>query len=100
MARVTGPLLSLDASGTVYKTVTFAKWKGRNYCRQWFKPANPRTAAQIAQRALFTAAVASWHETPAEIQAQWDETARIFYISGFNYFVQQYILQGGYPTIP
>ena len=100
MARVTGPLLSLDASGTVYDTLTYAKWKERNYVRQWFKPANPQSAGQVAQRAVFAAGVADWQSQTAETQADWDEAARVFYISGFNYFVQQYIKQGGTPVIP
>jgi hypothetical protein len=45
MAKVTGPLMSLDASGTVGKTTTFSKWKGRNYVRLRVTPLNPRSNA-------------------------------------------------------
>lgn len=50
MAKVTGPLMSLDASGTVANTVVFSKWKGRNYVRQRVVPSNPHSADQEAAR--------------------------------------------------
>jgi len=46
MAKVTGPLMSLDASGTVGKTATFSKWKGRNYVRLRVTPMNRQTSNQ------------------------------------------------------
>lgn len=52
MAKVTGPLLSLDASGSVADTMTFSKWKGRNYVRQRVTPSNPKTADQLAVRSI------------------------------------------------
>jgi|SRR6185295_3499450 len=50
MAKVTGPLMSLDASGTVGKTATFSKWNGRNYVRLRVIPMNPQTDAQNLAR--------------------------------------------------
>lgn len=52
MAKVTGPLMSLDASGSVAETITFSKWKGRNYVRQRIIPSNPQTAGQLAGRSI------------------------------------------------
>lgn len=54
MARVTGPLMSMEASGTVGKTLTFANWVGRQYVRRWARPANPQTTDQMAQRNAFS----------------------------------------------
>lgn len=50
MAKVTGPLMSLDASGTVGGTATFSKWKGRNYVRLRVTPQNPKTDNQATSR--------------------------------------------------
>lgn len=50
MARVTGPLMSLDASGTVGNTAVFSKWKGRNYVRVRVVPMNLRSADQQLTR--------------------------------------------------
>lgn len=46
MAKVTGPLMSMGASGTVGKNIVFFGWKGVNVVRQWLKPANPMSADQ------------------------------------------------------
>lgn len=58
MAKVTGPLMSIDASGAFADTMVYAKWKGINYSRQYAIPANPKTANQIQIRDYFTSAVA------------------------------------------
>jgi hypothetical protein len=50
MAKVTGPLMSLDASGTVGNTAVFSKWKGRNYVRLRVIPQNIRSAGQQLTR--------------------------------------------------
>ena len=113
MAKVSGPFMSVDASGTIYKTLTASIWKGRNYIRGYFVPTNPNTAAQQVQRALMAVAVAAWQALTAETPAsgaladslykdKWNVAARDVYppISGFNYYTKEYLLQGGAPTIP
>jgi len=105
--------MSIDASGTIYKTLTASIWKGRNYIRGYFRPTNPNTAAQQVQRTLMATAVAAWQALvdtkPAsgasgdeEYKDQWNIAARDVYppISGFNYYTMQYLLQGSAPTIP
>ena len=54
MARVTGPLMSMEASGTIGKSLTFATWVGRQYVRRWTRPSNPQTADQMDQRNAFS----------------------------------------------
>lgn len=113
MARVSGPFMSVDASGTIYKALTASIWKGRNYIRGYFIPTNPNTEAQQTQRTLMATAVAAWQaltvtepeygSTGAEnYKSGWNIAAREVYppISGFNYYVMQYCLQGAAPTIP
>lgn len=46
MAKVTGPLMSMSASGKVADSIVFSTWKGVAYVRQWLKPANPQSAGQ------------------------------------------------------
>lgn len=59
MAKVGGPLMSLEASGSVAGALTFAKWKGRQYVRQLVQPSNPQSAAQeTARNAMRVAAAA------------------------------------------
>ena len=102
MAKVDGPLLSLDASGTIANTLTFSKWKGINYVRQKVNPSNPQTAAQTTQRTIFADAVALWQTKDAATKTSWNDRAKAlgYNMSGFNLFVQQYIAQGIDPVLP
>jgi len=52
MAKVTGPLMSIDARGKIGDAIVFSVWKGTNYVRQWLKPANPQSVAQGDQRII------------------------------------------------
>lgn len=94
MARVTGPLFSLDASGTVGKAMTFSKWKGLNYVRLRVIPANPQTASQVSQRNTLTAATSCWkHEFSVDAisKASWNVSASGTGMSGFNRFTSVFI---------
>jgi len=50
MAKVTGPLFSVSASGKIADSIVFFGWKGINVVRQWLKPANPQSVTQGDQR--------------------------------------------------
>ena len=52
MAKVTGPLMSMSASGKLADAIVFSIWKGQAYVRQWLVPANPQSAAQGNQRTM------------------------------------------------
>ena len=62
MAKVSGPLMSMEASGKFGGTLVFTKWKGRPVVRQLVKPANPKSADQeeARNRTRVTGAVQSW----------------------------------------
>jgi len=104
MARVTGPLMSMGASGTVGKALTFGKWKGRAWVREWFSPENPKTAKQVNVRLAMALLIAAWQ---GEIQAYWDSWdvyAEPFNMAGVNKYVSKgmdaYIKQHGSSTTP
>lgn len=46
MAKVSGPLFSLEARGKIADAMVFFPWKGRHVVRQWLKPANPQSGTQ------------------------------------------------------
>lgn len=46
MAKVKGPLFSIEARGKIADAMVFFPWKGRNAVRKWLKPANPRDVNQ------------------------------------------------------
>ena len=55
MAKVTGPLMSMEASGTVGDALTFSRWVGRPYVRRYTVPSNPQTLGQETHRNRFSA---------------------------------------------
>jgi hypothetical protein len=46
MAKVDGPLLSIEARGKIADAIVFFPWKGRHVVRQWLKPTNPKSTLQ------------------------------------------------------
>ena len=94
MAKVTGPLLSLDARGQIGKALVFSNWKGIQDVRQFVVPSNPNTAAQQTQRGKITSMNALWHSTPwtADDLTAWNVFAAEMssVMSGFNAFTRQY----------
>lgn len=50
MAKVTGPLFSIEARGKIADAMVFFPWKGRNVVREWKKPSNPQTSKQNQAR--------------------------------------------------
>lgn len=97
MARVKGPLFSIDASGSLAKTVTYSKWKGRNYVRQHVIPQNPNSATQVNVRTAWTLLVTSWQARIAGDIVLWNAFAVQFEMSGFNQYIsrglKEYIIQ-------
>lgn len=92
MAKVKGPLFSLSASGQIAKTLVYGDWKGIDVVRKYVIPANPNTAGQQAQRAIFAAAVEDWHTdgfTAIDVVA-WNlyALAQKVAASGFNMLVK------------
>jgi len=87
MVKVTAPALSLDASGTVADTLTFAKWKGRNYARQRVIPTNPKSASQTGVRAMFKFLAQQWTNLSSAEQDDYDDAAESKQISPFNQYM-------------
>lgn len=50
MAKLSGPMLSLDARGKFGGAIVFSGWKGIQSARQLVKPANPRSTGQMETR--------------------------------------------------
>jgi len=97
MAKVSGPLFSLDARGQVGKAIVYSFWKGQNYVRQHVVPQNPQELAQINIRALISDASIAWKtnatvgaiEIDAAYKLAYDEAAAGQMYSGFNLFMKE-----------
>jgi len=46
MAKVTGPLFSIEARGKIADAMVHFPWKGINVVRGWVKPSNPKSDVQ------------------------------------------------------
>jgi len=88
MVRLYGPLMSLDASGTIADAVTFSKWKGRNYARQRVIPANPQSGGQMGMRCMLSGLAKAWASLTALQKSYWDDLGKASSISPFNAWVK------------
>ena len=85
--------MSLEASGTLANTLTFAKWKGRPYSRQRVIPANPKSAAQLGVRAMMSFLAKQWAGISASPKASWEADATTNNISSFNQYVKANLMR-------
>ncbi len=86
MAKLTAPLMSLDARGQIGKTLVFIGWKGIKSVRQFVVPANPNSVAQQAQRLVISNCVKGWKLLDAVAKSAWNSWApyEAKPMSGFN----------------
>ena len=87
MVKLTGPCMSMTASGTLGNTLTFSIWKGRPYARQRVIPANPRSASQTGIRAMFKFLAQEWATLGASPQASYEADAEAKSISAYNEYI-------------
>ena len=88
MVKVTGPMFSLNASGTLADAVTFSNWKGRQYVRQRVIPANPKSDAQMGRRVMFGFLAQEWAGLPDGEKPAFKDLAENLNVSRFNAYVQ------------
>jgi hypothetical protein len=94
MTRVTGPLFSLTASGTIGDVITYSSWKGLAYVRSRVIPANPQTDDQTSIRDTLTAGVSTYRDAaqvPEASKNSWDYYASGTGMSGFNRYIKTFI---------
>ncbi len=84
MAKLTGPLLSFGARGSLGKTMVISKWRGVPYARSYVVPANPQTAAQQQVRTTFALLREMWKLAPAQLQDAWNAFASGRPFTGMN----------------
>jgi hypothetical protein len=94
MARLTGPLLSLDASGSIFSTVVYSKWKGINYARLSVTPYNPKSDYQVGVREVMSKGVMYFTKgsyVPAPAKTWWNTYAEGTNMSGINRFMKFFV---------
>jgi len=93
MAKVRGPLYSIDARGQIAQAMVFGGWKGIKWVREQFIPQNPNTVLQQAIRLIFIQSIEGWHTTTAQQKIDWQTAIenKGYTMSGFNFYVSEYI---------
>ncbi len=87
MAKLTAPLLSFGARGTIAKTQTYATWRGVKYARERVIPGNPQTVEQTKTRSVFAFMREMWKRAPADLVSPWFTFAQGQPFTGGNRFV-------------
>lgn len=86
--KVTGPGLSISASGKLAGVLVASTWKGRPYMRQLVTPANPKSGGQVGTRAMMAFLGQNWVNLTAGEQATWEALGEDIKASPFNAFVK------------
>lgn len=71
MAKLTGPLLSEQAHGSMGPRLTYSERKSGSQVRFQRAQADVITSARTTQRSYFTMAVSWWHELTTDEQYEW-----------------------------
>ncbi len=87
--KLTGPLLSLTASGRLGKAITIVRRLGGSVGLLRGHPSNPNTEAQVAWRSKFQQAISWWHAQSAADQLAWERLGTQNHMTGYAYFMQQ-----------
>ena len=100
MAKVSGPLFSVDASGGYADSLVFTKSKGKNYARRLVTSTNKHTAEQEASRnyTRITAACQKWANANTQVHEELTHSDKVELAAlappgkGWNIFLSDCIL--------
>ena len=103
MAKVIGPLQSLDARGQFGKSMVFSAWKGINTVRQYVIPTYRNTTEQANIRKIISDASVAWKNEDTVGGVAIDAAYKLAYntvaagsqYSGFNLFMKECVAKNG-----
>lgn len=93
MVRLTGQLLSLAASGSLGKIITYSNWKGRAYAKKYSVPTDNQQTGHLGMRAVMSFVSQEWQGLPTIDRDTWNSTAVDRQISEFDAFVSLNLLR-------
>lgn len=104
MSKVTGPLFSLSASGSLGDALVFELRQGNKRVRFKFKRKIKPSLGQIAQRDYFKDAVKTWRTADPDVKNVWRLRGPDFKLSGYQLWIKAYHEQNvqvpNYPSVP
>lgn len=102
MAKLKGPLFSIEARGTIGDALTFQSVKGINRVGIKNIPTDRRSDSQLKVRLDYAYAITLWQALSANEKASYDALAveTGHKMSGYNYFIQEYFASAFAPPPP
>lgn len=88
MATVKGPLMSLEAHGSIGSTLTYEQYRGMYYCKSYSKPSEKKTEKQAKSRSVFKEAVATYRKLVKKDREAMDCLTIGQVQSGYNLYVK------------
>lgn len=92
MAVVKAPFFSVEARGDFCGVLTYRRGRGQAHVYGHHEPVVPNTASQVKQQASFASAISAWHALPSASRIWWVVRAQGMRLSGYHFFVQNYLL--------
>lgn len=92
MAKLTKPLMSSAAHGSVGPALTFSKRISGNQVRYQKKPKDVITAAVAEHRAKYAAGAARWRNYSDAMKQYWNDLAVKLNLTGYNLFMRKWLM--------
>lgn len=89
MAKLKNPLLSLRASGTLARVLTFLTRQGTDMVEKKPELIDVQSVPQLAWRHMFNKCVDLWHTLSAAEKAEWESAARPKHMTGYAWYISQ-----------
>lgn len=89
MTKLTSPISSLVARGSVGRTITFLKRATHNIVERKPEVKDAKSLAQLSWRHMYLKAVALWHALSSAEKQEWESLARPKHMTGFAWFISQ-----------
>ncbi len=89
MAKLKNPLLSLKASGSLARAITFVRRRGVDLVEKKPEVKDARTPPQIAHRNMFGLCVDLWHTLSAAEKAVWESAGTARHMTGYAWYISQ-----------
>lgn len=90
MVKITAPLMSQKASGSIGECLTFSARKSGAQVRYQKKQKDRQSAGQLIQRAWYSQAVAGWLLLDADEKKIYNERAKTLTMTGFNLYIKEF----------
>lgn len=89
MTKLSKPLLSLDASGSLGDEVLISHRHHRAIAERKAQPVDVKTLAQLSWRHMYQKAIALWHALSPTEKVEWESAARRQRMTGYAWFISQ-----------